>query len=48
VPASREFTDPFALILTPSEDELARSEQIEDLGEFATAYQMAWTKVKSA
>jgi spermidine/putrescine transport system substrate-binding protein len=48
VPASREFTDPFALILTPSEDELARSEQIEDLGEFATAYQVAWTKVKSA
>jgi spermidine/putrescine transport system substrate-binding protein len=48
VPASHEFTDPFALILTPTEEELARSEEFLDLGEFAQAYQMAWTKVKSA
>ncbi len=48
VPASHEFTDPFALILTPSDEDMARSEEIEDLGEFAAAYQMAWTKVKSA
>ncbi|RPI31195.1 MAG: spermidine/putrescine ABC transporter substrate-binding protein [Actinomycetota bacterium] len=48
VPASRDFTDPFALILTPTDEDMARSEEIEDLGEFAAAYQMAWTKVKSA
>lgn len=48
VPASREFTDPFALILTPTEEQLARAEDIQDLGEFAVAYQQAWMKVKSA
>jgi spermidine/putrescine transport system substrate-binding protein len=48
VPGSREFTDPFALILTPTEEDMARSEEIEDLGEFAAAYQSAWTKVRSA
>lgn len=48
VPGSQQYTDPFALILTPSDEDLARSEQIDDIGEFATAYQQAWTKVKSA
>jgi spermidine/putrescine transport system substrate-binding protein len=47
-PASWEFTDPFALTLKPSDEELARSEQITDVGEFATAYGEAWRQVKSA
>jgi spermidine/putrescine transport system substrate-binding protein len=48
VPSSREFTDPFALTLAPDEETLSRAEQLNDLGEFATAYQAAWTQVKSA
>jgi spermidine/putrescine transport system substrate-binding protein len=48
VPGSREFTDPFALILTPTDEELARAEQIDDLGEAGVMYQQAWTAVKSA
>jgi spermidine/putrescine transport system substrate-binding protein len=47
-PASWEFTDPFALTLTPSDEELARSEQLTDVGESATAYSEAWRAVKSA
>jgi spermidine/putrescine transport system substrate-binding protein len=48
VPASWEYTDPFALTLKPTDEELARSEQFTDVGEFATAYSDAWRQVKSA
>jgi spermidine/putrescine transport system substrate-binding protein len=48
VPASQEFTDPFALSLMPTDEEIERAEQLNDLGEFATDYQEAWTSVKSA
>lgn len=47
-PASWEFTDPFALSLKPTEEELARAEIINDVGEFATQYSDAWRQVKSA
>ena len=46
--ASHEFTDPFALSLEPTADELERSEVIDDVGEFATSYSDAWRQVKSA
>jgi len=48
IPASWEYTDPFALTLAPTDEQMARSEQFNDLGEFATAYSEAWRKVKSA
>ena len=47
-PASWEYTDPFARSLTPTEEEIARAETAEDVGEFASAYSEAWRKVKSA
>jgi spermidine/putrescine transport system substrate-binding protein len=48
IPASHEFTDEFALSLEPTDEELERSEQLDDIGEFTTNYQQAWTSVKSA
>jgi len=48
IPASWEYTDPFALTLSPTDEQLARSEQFDDVGEFATAYSDAWRQVKSA
>ncbi len=48
IPASWEYTDPFALTLAPTDEQLARSEQFDDVGEFATAYSDAWRQVKSA
>jgi spermidine/putrescine transport system substrate-binding protein len=47
-PASWEYTDPFAMSLTPSDEELARTEVFNDIGEAATMYSEAWAKVKSA
>jgi spermidine/putrescine transport system substrate-binding protein len=47
-PASWDYTDEFALSLTPTDDELARAEVANDVGEFATAYSEAWRQVKSA
>jgi spermidine/putrescine transport system substrate-binding protein len=47
-PASWKYTDPFALSLRPTEEELARAEVADDVGEFATAYSDAWRQVKSA
>jgi len=47
-PASWEFTDPFALSLKPTEEELAVAEVSDDVGEFAPAYSDAWRQVKSA
>jgi spermidine/putrescine transport system substrate-binding protein len=47
-PASWEYTDPFALTLKPTDEELARSEVFTDVGEFATQYSDAWRQVKSA
>jgi spermidine/putrescine transport system substrate-binding protein len=47
-PASWEYTDGRALLFRPSEEELARSEQMTDVGEFATQYSDAWRQVKSA
>ena len=46
--AAHDHTDPFALSLMPTEEELARAEIINDVGEFATAYSDAWRQVKSA
>ena len=46
--ASHQYTDKFALSLMPTADELTRSEVIDDVGEFATAYSDAWRQVKSA
>ena len=46
--ASHQYTDKFALSLMPTADELSRSEVIDDVGEFATAYSDAWRQVKSA
>lgn len=46
--ASHEFTDEFALSLMPTEEELARTEIILDVGQFATQYSDAWRQVKSA
>jgi hypothetical protein len=34
--------------LKPTDEELARAEIINDVGEFATAYSEAWRQVKSA
>ena len=48
MPASWEYTKSFALLLKPSDEELARGEVINDLGEFATNYSDAWRQVKSA
>jgi spermidine/putrescine transport system substrate-binding protein len=48
IPASWEYTDDFALTLAPSDEDLARSEQLDDVGEFATAYGEAWRQVKSS
>lgn len=48
VDGSEEYTDEFALSVRPTEEELARSEPFLDLGEFASAYQEAWTKIRSA
>ena len=48
IPASHEFTDAFALTLAPTEEDLARSEQLDDVGEFATAYGEAWRQIKSS
>ena len=47
-PSSWEYTDPFALSLTPTAEEVARGETAEDLGQFATNYSDAWRQVKSA
>ena len=47
-PASWDYTDPFALSLQPTEEELAYAEVADDVGEFATAYSDAWRQVKSA
>jgi spermidine/putrescine-binding protein len=47
-PASWEYTDPFAMSLKPTEEELQRAEVTSDVGEFATAYSEAWRQVKSA
>jgi spermidine/putrescine transport system substrate-binding protein len=48
IPASWEYTDPFALTLKPTDEELARSEQFTDVGDFAVNYGEAWREVKSA
>jgi spermidine/putrescine-binding protein len=48
IPASEEHTDEFALSLEPTDEELERAEQLDDVGEFTTNYQQAWTAVKSA
>jgi len=48
IPASWEYTDPFALTLAPTDAQLAIAEQFDDVGEFATAYSEAWRQVKSA
>lgn len=47
-PASWEYTDPFAMSLKPTDEELQRAEIINDLGDFASAYSDAWRQVKSA
>jgi spermidine/putrescine transport system substrate-binding protein len=47
-PASWEYTDPFALTLKPTDEELARAEAFTDVGEFAINYSEAWRQVKSA
>ncbi len=47
-PASHEYTDPFALTLAPTDEQLAMAEAFTDVGEFATAYSEAWRQVKSA
>lgn len=47
-PASWEYTDGRALLFKPTDEEMARSEQITDVGEFATQYSDAWRQVKSA
>jgi len=48
IPASHEYTDPFALTLAPTTEVLSRAEAFTDVGEFATAYSDAWRQVKSA
>ena len=48
IPASHEYTDPFALTLAPTDAQLAVAEPFNDVGEFATAYGDAWRQVKSA
>ena len=48
IPASWEYTDPFALTLAPTEAQLAVAEQFNDVGEFAQQYSEAWRQVKSA
>jgi spermidine/putrescine transport system substrate-binding protein len=48
VPDSRKYTDPFALTLVPSDADLQRSENFNDLGAFATNYATAWRSFKSA
>jgi spermidine/putrescine transport system substrate-binding protein len=48
IPDSWDYTDPFALTLAPTDEELARAEAFTDVGEFATAYSDAWRQVKSA
>jgi len=48
IPASHEFTEPFALTLAPTDAQLAMSEGFDDVGEFAPAYSDAWRQVKSA
>jgi spermidine/putrescine transport system substrate-binding protein len=48
IPASWEYTDKFALTLSPTDAVLANGEQANDVGEFATAYSDAWRQVKSA
>ena len=45
--ASHKYTDPFALTLLPTKEELARSEIMDDVGEFAQQYSEAWRQVKS-
>jgi hypothetical protein len=47
-PASWEYTDPFALSLKPTDEELARAEVSVDVGEFQRAYDEAWRQIKSA
>ena len=48
IPASWDYTDPFALTLAPTDAQLAVAEAFDDVGEFATAYSDAWRQVKSA
>jgi spermidine/putrescine transport system substrate-binding protein len=48
IPASWDYTDPFALTLAPTDTQLAVAEAFDDVGEFATAYSDAWRQVKSA
>jgi len=47
-PASWEYTDEFALSITPTEEELARSVVFMDVGEFQRSYDEAWRQIKSA
>ena len=48
VPDSRQYTDPFALTFVPTDEDLKRSENFEDLGAFAGNYAAAWRSFKSA
>jgi len=48
IPDSWQYTDKFALTLSPDEATLALSEQLDDVGEFATSYSDAWRQVKSS
>jgi len=47
-PASWEYTDEFALSITPTDEELARAQNMRDLGEFQAAWDEAWRKIKAA
>jgi len=46
--AAKPYTDPFVYTITPTPEEMKRSQIGLDLGEFGRNYTEAWTKVKGA
>ena len=48
VPAAEEFSDPLVWSFVPTDEEMTRSEFLQDLGEFRLKYDDAWRQLKSA
>ena len=48
IPASVEYTDEFALLLKPTDEELANAKLFSDVGDFQRNRSEAWRKVKAA
>ncbi len=48
VPAAKQYSDPIVWSFVPTDEEMARSQFLQDVGEFRTSYDEAWRELKSA